>query len=234
MFTEVTPQSLADFPFKSAEDAQRLRDIVDGSIPFPSVKHAICFYGMWGTGKTTVAKLVPTLMERTITGDLNADGHTEFVTCASADSASTVKRLKTLVEKNAYLWNKSGRHYVLFDETDNLNKDAQQNLKALMTRWDHVVWLMTTNHIGQLDKGLLSRSVCFDFNKAPTERWMPIAVRWLRQFGCCDFSEATIFALIENCEGDVREILTCLQQVALGRKSKTEAPPVPIALPITA
>ena len=75
MFTDVTPNALSDFPFRSDSDAERLGDIVEGNIPFPSLKHALAFYGVWGTGKTTIAKLVPTLMERNRTGDNNVEAH---------------------------------------------------------------------------------------------------------------------------------------------------------------
>jgi replication-associated recombination protein RarA len=60
-------------------------------------------------------------------------------------------------------FNRSHKHYFLFDEVDGYKKEQQQRLKGWMNR-DDIVCVMTTNHLDKIDKSLLSRSHLINFN----------------------------------------------------------------------
>jgi DNA replication protein DnaC len=52
------PQTIDDIIFGNAESKLRIEDIVSGAEPLPySGKSAILLYGVFGTGKTTLAKM---------------------------------------------------------------------------------------------------------------------------------------------------------------------------------
>lgn len=52
----------------------------------------------------------------------------------------------------------SGLHYFIIDEVDNLSKAAQQSLKSAMNT-PGAIFILTTNHISELDKGFMDLCV---------------------------------------------------------------------------
>jgi replication-associated recombination protein RarA len=75
---------------------------------------------------------------------------------------------------NVMSFNSSGLHYIILDEVDNLTKLAQQSLKSAMnTR--RAVFILTTNNISELDKGLKDRCVLIEMNAGAPEEYLPLA-----------------------------------------------------------
>ena len=66
-------------------------------------------------------------------------------------------------------WNASGLHYVVLDEVDLLTDAAKASFKALMNR-TNVVFIMTTNHLNEVDPGVQNRSVLIDMNVPPPQQ----------------------------------------------------------------
>jgi len=59
------PTSLDDFVISDAASKQQLEAIVSGKLPFPLFgKNSICLWGTYGTGKSTLALLLPHLLEQ--------------------------------------------------------------------------------------------------------------------------------------------------------------------------
>jgi hypothetical protein len=113
---DFTPTVLDDIVVGNSADKVRLQDIVSGALPFSGFgKCGILLYGAWRTGKTTLAKILPDLMEKARGGN---DPGCEFHTCGmGVDGANTVQRVcgkSDLVSLNA-----SGLHYLVLDEIDN-------------------------------------------------------------------------------------------------------------------
>ncbi len=66
------PTTLNDMVFGNTTAKSKLEDIVSGDLPFPAFgKCGILLYGAWGTGKTTLAKMLPDLMEQARGGDIS-------------------------------------------------------------------------------------------------------------------------------------------------------------------
>ena len=75
------PQTLNDIIFGNPESKLRIYDIVTGAEPLPSSgKSAILLYGVYGTGKTTMAKMLPDALEKGKTG-LEVNMPADFIAC---------------------------------------------------------------------------------------------------------------------------------------------------------
>ena len=67
--TKYQPQTIAEVVFGNDESRQLIDDITSGVLPFPfEGKTGILLYGTFGTGKTTLARLLPEAIERGQTG----------------------------------------------------------------------------------------------------------------------------------------------------------------------
>ena len=59
-----TPNCLDDFLFSNPADKRTLELILSRKLPFPfGGKTGILLHGTWGSGKTTLAELLPELLE---------------------------------------------------------------------------------------------------------------------------------------------------------------------------
>ena len=75
------PQTLNEIIFGNEESKLRIYDIVRGAEPLPSSgKSAILLYGVYGTGKTTMAKMLPDAIEKGKIGE-STNMPAEFIPC---------------------------------------------------------------------------------------------------------------------------------------------------------
>jgi replication-associated recombination protein RarA len=169
------PQTFKQMIFANDESRQLLEDIVTGVMPFPfEGKTGILLYGIFGSGKTTLARLLPEAIEL---GQTNSSltMEADFFGCQQGHSGTvitdTVKRQNSVTSLNA-----SGRHYFIFDEVDSLSKAAQAGLKTTLNS-NRAVFILTTNNISQLDKGVKDRCVLVEMNAATDAEYLPLARR---------------------------------------------------------
>jgi DNA polymerase III delta prime subunit len=116
--------------------------------------------------------MLPECIEMGLTGkELNAQE--EFVACQQGFNGPYVT---TTLDKmtNIISFNASGLHYIILDEVDNLTKLAQQSLKSAMNT-HRAVFILTTNNISELDKGLKDRCVLIEMNAGAPEDYLPLA-----------------------------------------------------------
>lgn len=126
---DFAPRTLEDMVISDADSKTKLNDIVTGSVPFPAFgKCGILLFGAWGTGKTTLARMLPDLMEANRGG---ANALSSFHACAQGGNGTT---LMSKITNQAQLvsFNHSGLHHFVLDEVDNLTVAAQQSLKAII------------------------------------------------------------------------------------------------------
>ena len=96
---------------------------------------------------------------------------------------------------------------------DNLTDAAQRSLKAIMTGL-HGVFILTTNHIGDIDKGIVSRCHVIHMLQADPKDWLPLVKKVISKMGASLPPDSTLLPIIKQCDGSTREILTAAIQVA--------------------
>jgi len=197
------PQTLNDIIFGNPESKLRIYDIVTGAEPLPSSgKSAILLYGAYGTGKTTMAKMLPDAIEKGKTG-VEVNMPADFIACQQGFNGPQVMDLiGKITSTNSF--NTSGLHYIIIDEVDNLTKQAQASLKSALN-CQRCIFVLTTNNISLLDRGMLDRCVLVEMNAANDHQLLPIAHQLAKDIGI-NISDAELLPTIRAANGSFRNI----------------------------
>jgi DNA polymerase III delta prime subunit len=211
------PTCLNDFALLPTS-RHKLESLLDGTLSFPD--HGVCgiiFYGLYGTGKTTIARLLPGLLE-TAKADPSASAllpgeitrtvltHASFEACMQGQNGVSliyrIERMTSLISINP-----SGLQYVILDEVDLLTDAAKASFKALMN-FDHTVFLMTTNNLNDIDMGVQNRSLLIDMNVPPATDWRPLLRRVYTDSGLTAPADAVLDQVVLAGRGSARSIFS--------------------------
>ncbi len=204
------PKSLKDFAFNNPASKQTIYGIVNGAVPFPGNKCAICLHGAYGTGKTTLAKMLPTLLEAS--GFLptfprhnvfHPYNWEHFTKCGLAGNTVAFSQAIAQRVHDHMLAGPTGWHYEILDEVDLLTTAAQASLKSLMDPSHGTIFILTTNHPNLLDKGVVNRSHMIEMNYPNLQQYQAIATSWLIQEGFTgnEVTAAQWATIIAGCKG---------------------------------
>lgn len=214
----LTPNCIDDFYFSNPAERDTLKLILSRKLPFPfGGKNGILLHGVWGTGKTTFAELLPRLLETAhggtwtvAVGQMPAandeDVHTRIFRCGGGLSTTSITNDINAANMNSPIWHHSSHHFYLFDEVDKLTTGAQQSLKALMGL-KRCMFIFTTNYLNKIDAGVINRCHLVEMNQAtnPTA-YMPIAQSILTSMGLPTNAVpmSTLLSHATNAKGSLR------------------------------
>jgi DNA polymerase III delta prime subunit len=212
MFNEkdFLPKTLDECVISDVRSKDILASILNGSMPFPAFgKCGILLHGNYGTGKTTTACLLPELIEKSRGG---SNAMYDLYRCAQGMNG--VSLMNSITQRTSFVsLNQSGLHYSVLDEVDNLTDAAQASLKAIMDCY-HGIFIMTTNDISKIDKGILNRSHVIHMLTAQSQSWLPLVKRVITSIGANCPPDSLLLPIISTCNGSGREILTAAIQTA--------------------
>ena len=209
------PSSLNDFTFSDTPSKQLLYSIVNGAVPFPLQKNAICLWGTNGTGKTTLAELLPTLLETT--GNLRASSRAtqvfassdfcEVTSCGLGTNSVTMMAALYTRAKSDVSCSPKGWFYEILDEADLLTTNAQASLKAALSSLSNTIFIFTTNHLSKLDKGVIDRCHLIEMNQPLPIDMEHMGRRFLRLMGLTgnEIPTAMIHQFAATSRGSIRD-----------------------------
>ena len=216
--TIAAPNVITDIVYHSVTERQLILDIATGAKAFPSAgKNSILLYGDYGTGKTTLARLLPDAIEQ---GKKGSNPLYDFIRCQQGLTGPEL--MKKIGERAKLIsGNDSGYHYFVLDEVDNLTKGAQASLKSAMGL-PRTIFILTTNHISKIDAGVQNRSIRINCDAAPASDYLPVAKVVLNNCGAQPISDEKLLPIIAHCKGSVREIADKMERVAAIQKARRD------------
>jgi DNA polymerase III delta prime subunit len=200
-----TPTTTAQMVFADSTSQALVTNIISGKIPFPlSGKSAVLLYGAFGTGKTTYASIFCRDFEAA-RGGVAEDAVIEHVSCDSTENITHILSRCTK-QRELVSFNRSGYHYFVFDEVDNLTDEAQRKLKAFLNN-NNIICVLTTNYVEKVDVGVRSRCFNVNFNASNTADYLHRLKTIIRQNNLPMPSDAALTQQIALAEGDWRDLV---------------------------
>lgn len=215
------PNCLDDFLFSNARDRQTLGLMLERKLPFPfGGKSGILLHGTWGTGKSTLAQLLPGLLETAHSGTWNMTQgvgqmpapvpdhcQTEVFRCGGGLSSTNIVQTvgKFAIRMNFYHYSK--HDYFVFDEVDRLTVGAQQSLRSTMDL-PRCMFFFTTNYLSKIDPGIVNRCHLVEMNQVTTpSAYVPLGQTILQNMGVNSdvVNDTTLQSFARQARGSLRD-----------------------------
>lgn len=212
-----SPKCVDDIVFANDDARGLVGDLITGARPFPikEGKCGILLYGVNGTGKSALAKLLPDAIERA------RGGEQAFEMYVRVQSGSNGMSLIQRITNKAMLMPFGQFNYFVLDEVDELRGPAMSTLKSAMN-YGGTVWVLTTNRFTDIDAGVKDRCHCIPFNAAPAQRWFDLAGRILAHAGVQGIDDEQLAAVIAPCNGSARQITDAIISLAMSVRRANE------------
>ena len=217
----LTPNCIDDFLISNSTDRRTLELILCRRLPFPLAgKSGILFHGTWGTGKSTLAKLLPGLFETAYSDTWNMTQgigqmptpmpdhcQTEVFRCGGGLSSTTITQTVGKCNSRMPMWHFTRHDYFVFDEVDRLTTGAQQSLRSTMDL-DRCMFFFTTNYLSKIDPGIVNRCHLVEMNQVTTpSAYVPLGQSILRNMGVATgaVNDMTLQSIASKSRGSLRD-----------------------------
>lgn len=197
------PKEFGDIVFKTDFARDTVANCISNDWGFPDkAKCGIILAGSTGTGKTTLANLIPGWMEEQRTG--NVEPIVDDYNVIGAEGYSQLAKIRGII---GHLPTGQSQHYFVLNEFDQMADASADALKVTMDACNgRAVFIMTTNKLHKVEAAVKNRCHIVDFDPAPAVNWMPFVQKVLNYYGVSCYSAADLLPLIETCKGSGQAI----------------------------
>jgi DNA polymerase III delta prime subunit len=178
------------------------------------------FYGNWGTGKTSLARI--------LIGRYTKDKAYLEINSSLYTSIDTLRNdIERFCKTVPMFESDDPIKYVFLDEFDRVSPQYQDALKAFIEQYHHNVrFILTTNHFNKISEGIKSRFHSINFDVLNKEEERDIKVKIYKKFNeiilpkeGIEISKEDLVKIINRKFPDIRSILVQIQSIVEGEST---------------
>lgn len=201
--TKYAPKSISEFVFPTASMKSNVELYVANQMDGHLLMH-----GNFGTGKTTLANLLPLEVARKTDPSAN---QVWFDTKAGNEiNVAATRQIKLAV---CMVHPQLPRQVIVIDEADTMTPGAMKAMKNLIDDTQaNCSFIFCTNYLDKINGGIVSRCVTLSFDKSDVQAMTDRAQSILAAEGVV-LSDEQINSLVNKSNGDFRKLLQMLEQI---------------------
>lgn len=190
--------------FKQVMGQDIVVSILSNQLKKNKLPHSMIFHGDFGTGKTSVARIVANKLNNTGFGLIEQDCTIEFLLDDARKLQNTVDQFPMDGTNKVYI----------FDEAHNIPQKAFDGLlKTVEEPPKHVYFIFVTSNFQKIPKGIVSRSTDYEF-KLINNTTMSHLIYSISEVEDIPITDYIVDAIIQKSKGSARNALVCLNKIA--------------------